>query len=214
MNTIHLTVDAIDKPQVLTNLGYSTKNPPGDQLLERLDAFIGQIPLDLMAGYASGPITKCDDEVLFTDSTSILSPAFCKIARKAKNVFFCLVTANSHVEELLYSSSDTMDALIIDALGSVIVEQGVEELRNKLATDSNHYISLPFSPGYCDYPLSEQEKIFRVLGDKPLGVSYHPDSFMMSPTKTISFIVAAGNASLEQNPCSVCQLDKCQMRRG
>lgn len=213
MNSLNLTVDAINKRRVLKSLGYNPKNPPKDQLLEKVDALSEKLPLDLMAAYAKRPITERENNAVIAGTISIHSPTFCTLAKEADSVCFCLVTANSEIEEQLYSCEDTVDALIIDALGSVIVEQGVEKLLKVLAREEGQHISLPFSPGYCDFPLSEQDKIFSILDDKPLGVSYHPDSFMMSPTKTVSFVVAGGSIPLGTNPCTICQLAECQMRR-
>jgi hypothetical protein len=143
----------------------------------------------------------------------IYSPKFGDLAADAELVIFALITAGAEMDQLLHGSEDMVDSMILDALGSVLVEQGVELLRDKMAVELGQYVSLPFSPGYCDYPLAEQENIFSTLGADALGIQYHPASFMMTPVKTISCILAAGKKPLNTNPCSICQLEQCQMRR-
>lgn len=206
-------IDEIDRKQVLAALGYSGINPPSEQFLSRFDELLEMVPREVKALYVLENIIGRDNDLVLTDAGAIASLSFGELAASADSVAFSLVTAGPEMDELLHSCDDMVDAMLVDALGSVIVEQGVELLREELSKVLGKNISLPFSPGYCDYPLAEQVCIFMHLGDSPLGVSYHPVSFMMSPVKTISCIFAAGDQPLETNPCSLCQLETCQMRR-
>lgn len=214
MNTHILTIAEVDHNQLLSLLGYCSENPAPVSLLLRIQELIGSIiPKSLTALSAMTTITTIQHGLADTDAGTINSPTFGDLAVDAEAVIFALVTAGAEMDQLLHDCEDMVDAMILDALGSVLVEQGVEMLRNKLATELGQYVSLPFSPGYCDYPLSEQEKIFSMLGAEALGIHYHPVSFMMTPVKTISCILAAGKKPLNTNPCSICQLEQCQMRR-
>jgi hypothetical protein len=214
VNTHILTIAEVDRKQLQSLLGYSRDNPAPASLLLRIDELIGStVPKTLRAVSAIAKITTIQDGFADTDVGTINSPTFADLAADAEVVIFALVTAGAEMDQLLHGCEDMVDAMIVDALGSVLVEQGVEMLRNTLASDLGQYVSLPFSPGYCDYPLSEQEKILSTLGADAFGIQYHPASYMMTPVKTISCVLAAGNTPLKTNPCSLCQLDQCQMRR-
>ncbi|WP_136807068.1 hypothetical protein [Desulfosediminicola flagellatus] len=206
-------IDEIDRKQVLAALGYSASNLPSEQLLSRFDELLDTVAREVKGLYVRKNIIGRDNDLVLTDAGVIDSQSFGELAASADSVAFALVTAGHEMDELLHGCNDMVDAMLLDALGSVIVEQGVELLRNELSHVLGKYVSLPFSPGYCDYPLAEQECIFTQLGDSPLGVNYHPVSFMMSPVKTISCILAVGDLPLETNPCSLCRLEMCQMRR-
>ncbi len=213
MKEFTFTIGEIDRKQVLATLGYSESNPPSGQLLNQFEKLIDVVPREVKAVYTLKEITGRNNDCVLTVGGPIASQAFSELAESAESVIFAIVTAGPEMDDLLNGCNDMVDAMVSDALGSVIVEQGVERMRSELAKVTRKNISLPFSPGYCDFPLVEQKIIFKQLGDHPLGVSYHPVSYMMNPVKTISCILAAGDQPLETNPCTLCRLEKCQMRR-
>lgn len=208
-----LDVAAIDTDRVLAVLGYTRDNPPASRILGRIGELCASVSPELKGLATTAKITGRKDGFVSTRSGRVSSRAFADLARKAGKVVYAVVTAGNGMDQLLYSSEDILDQMIFDALGSVLVEQGVDSLRKNLADESGEFISLPFSPGYCDFPLAEQKVVMEALGGSPLGISYHPSSFMMTPVKTISFIAAAGSKPLNTNPCSLCRQKKCRMRR-
>jgi hypothetical protein len=213
VRTIEITVETIDRSQVLKTLGYGASSPPGDFMLSRTDEIIAGVPTTLKACCKTAGITGKEEGIVLTDQGAIKSHAFGELAESADMAVFSLVTAGSGMDALIEGCEDTVDAMILDAVGSVLADQGVESFRKILENRLGKHLSLPFSPGYCDYPLKEQQTVFNALGSNPLGVQIHPDSFMMTPIKTISFVCAAGEIPLETNPCVFCQLDTCQMKR-
>jgi len=213
MISLDVTVETIDRQRVLKTLGYRPSSSPGNFILSRVDKMISSVPTTLKACYTTAEITGRENGVVLTDRGPINSPTFGKLAESADKTIFSLVTAGPEMDALIEQCDDTVDAMILDAVGSVLVEQGVEELRKTLENLLGKHISLPFSPGYCDLSLAEQQTVFDAIGPDPIGVQVHPGSFMMTPIKTISFVCAAGNLPLQTNPCTFCQLDTCQMRR-
>jgi hypothetical protein len=208
-----ITLDRIDQQQVLVNLGYGKKNPPTVAILERVEDLIRATDTCLAACSVQAGIISREQDALVTTLGRINSPTFVQVAAGATAVHYCLVTAGLAMDRRLQNCSDTVDCLLIDAIGSVLVEQGVEDLCHQLADEGAAYVSLPFSPGYCDCALAEQASLFAVMEKNPIGVNYHPTSFMMSPIKTVSFVAATGPDRLATNPCSLCRVERCQMRR-
>lgn len=213
MITLDVMVETIDRAHVLKTLGYEKSSPPGDFILSRMDKLLSSVPATLRACYQTAKITGRRRDIVLTDQGPINSPAFGQLAESADMTVFSLVTAGPAMDALIEQSDDTVDAMILDAAGSVLVEQGVEKIRKTLEDRLKRYLSLPFSPGYCDYPLSEQQAVFEALDPNAVGVQVHPGSFMMTPIKTISFVCAAGDTPLQTNPCKFCQLETCQMKR-
>ena len=213
MNEVELSLEKVDCEEILNLLGYSCDNPAPQQLLERVATLLGAVSHTAKGFAATSKIKSLDQDGVLTEFGRITSQAFSQLANEAENVVYGVVTAGEKMDKLLHTCEDMVDSMVYDAIGSVIVEQSVDAMRMQLANQNQAYISLPFSPGYCDYPLQEQEAIFAALGGSPLGIQYHPDSFMMTPIKTVSFVAATGKKPLNTNPCSLCTLKKCRMRR-
>lgn len=213
MTRLEFNLEKIDSEEILNLLGYSCATAAPHQLVERVTTLLATVSHTTKGFAATSEIISQDKNCVVTEFGHIASPAFCKLAIEAEKVVYGVVTAGEEMDTLLHSSEDMVDSMVYDAIGSVIVEQSVDVMRAQLVDHKQPYISLPFSPGYCDYPLQEQKTIFTALGGSPLGIQYHPDSFMMTPVKTISFVAATGQKPLNTSPCSLCTLKKCRMRR-
>ena len=102
------------------------------------------------------------------------------------------------------------DALILDACGSALVEEGCDNAEREIkATLSDKYLTDRFSPGYGDLDLSLQRDILEVLnGEKILGVHLN-DSLLFYPSKTVSAIIGI---SKRMQPARIRGCDHCSMR--
>jgi cobalamin-dependent methionine synthase I len=70
-----------------------------------------------------------------------------------------------------------------------------------------------YSPGYCGWHLSEQRKLFRLLGDSPCGIELS-DVCLMKPIKSISGIIGVGrNVKEKQYGCRYCEMETCYRKR-
>ena len=117
------------------------------------------------------------------------------------------------MDEKVNQSANMIEACIWDAVGTVISEQAVAHLLAVVTSETGEDLSMPFSPGYCDWELAGQRVVFNALNPSALGISYFKDSFMMTPQKSVSFVACMGNGDLEKNPCRYCNMKKCFMRR-
>ncbi|MDT8335350.1 MAG: vitamin B12 dependent-methionine synthase activation domain-containing protein [Desulfurivibrionaceae bacterium] len=113
------------------------------------------------------------------------------------------------------------DAYVADAMGSGAIESLADKFHNKFAKgvgDREQSVSLRFSPGYCDWPVSEQPKLFSLIDHEAAGVELG-DTSLMSPRKSISAIFgifdkkAAAPADSKHNPCRSCGKKDCIARR-
>lgn len=111
------------------------------------------------------------------------------------------------------------DAYVVDTIASVGTEQTVEHFQSKMRDGYRKYgkgVTLRFSPGYCDWPVEEQPKVFRVVEAGLIGVRL-TSSCLMTPSKSISgvFGIVPGSlgATLPHNPCLLCGRSHCLGRR-
>lgn len=110
----------------------------------------------------------------------------------AKKVALCICTIGPQIESesaKLMRSDELMKALILDAIGSELVEQVARQTDKILcekALDMDLWPSKRFSPGYKLWNIEEQRYIFRMIPGENIGVTLN-ESCMMIPRKSVSF---------------------------
>ncbi|MBN2514906.1 MAG: hypothetical protein JXC33_02610 [Deltaproteobacteria bacterium] len=112
------------------------------------------------------------------------------------------------------------DAYILESMGSMAVENMVDAFFKDMETKYNAQdkgITLRFSPGYCDWSVKEQKKLFRLIDATRIDVTL-TDSCLMHPRKSISGIFGihpfdGDNPVFQYNPCSDCMKKDCTARR-
>ena len=105
---------------------------------------------------------------------------------------------------------------VADALGSILAEAVVTRLVSELDRESEAkglHISNNYSPGYCDWKLVEQRKLFRFFPREESGISL-TDSCLMLPVKSVSGIIAIGK-DVKKHPygCAICNMKSCIMNK-
>ncbi|MFC1995291.1 vitamin B12 dependent-methionine synthase activation domain-containing protein [Chloroflexota bacterium] len=76
-------------------------------------------------------------------------------------------------------------------------------------------MSRRFSPGYCDWELSQQKMVFRAMNGDFAGIRLTEECLMV-PQKSISGIMGLGtcDSNIENyNPCVTCKERDCPGRR-
>ena len=113
---------------------------------------------------------------------------------------------------------DMARAVILDACGSALVEQGCDEAERDIAARfPGLYLTDRFSPGYGDLPLSLQPGLCAVL-DAERRVGIHvTSSFLMNPGKSVTAVI--GLADKPQmariRGCAWCVMrNTCTLRKG
>ena len=108
------------------------------------------------------------------------------------------------------------DAYVLDAMGSMSAENVVEQFYQRTArrlAKENKGVTLRFSPGYCDWPVTEQKKLFSLIASQDVDVELN-DSCLMTPRKSISGVFGIhSNGETPYNPCWDCGRTECPARR-
>ena len=69
-----------------------------------------------------------------------------------------------------------------------------------------------YSPGYCGWNVSDQQKLFALLPKNFCGVSLNENS-MMLPVKSISAVIGIGKTVEKKDyQCSICDVEFCYKR--
>jgi hypothetical protein len=161
-----------------------------------------------------------DKAVVQLDQTVELTSAkLAKTLKDAEKIVCFVGTIGAGVEneiKRLMGKQKLADAYILDAMASVAVEDMIDRFQDLMETRFNaedSTVTLRFSPGYCDWPVTQQKKLFNIFDPKQLDVELM-DSCLMKPRKSISgvFGVTPQN-SVSYNPCGDCPIRNCDSRR-
>jgi cobalamin-dependent methionine synthase I len=108
------------------------------------------------------------------------------------------------------------DAYILDAMASVAVENMIDRFQDLMEnrySAEDRTVTLRFSPGYCDWPVTQQKKLFNIFESRQLKVELL-DSCLMKPRKSISGVFGiTPQKCTSYNPCRDCPIRNCDSRR-
>jgi cobalamin-dependent methionine synthase I len=166
-----------------------------ERLLEEMISMAERIisPAAVTADLALKEVTE--REIRFEES-----PIFFSSRRLAQHLEGCykatlmVCTIGQGLDEAcerLINDGETTRAYLLDAIGSETVEALAEKLEGMVAQRAaslSSPIRSRFSPGYGDWPLSEQALLFSLLEPDRIGVSL-TETFIMVPRKSISAII-------------------------
>ena len=136
--------------------------------------------------------------------------------RPASRYALFIVTAGFGFEKLQQEAKeDIYRAFLLYTLGTAIAEASVRALCARIETQlpAGEYISYPYSPGYCGWDISEQEKVFALLHPDPQVVRLNA-SCLMTPIKSVSGIIGLGPEIRKQAyGCKMCGRRDCYKNR-
>lgn len=211
---------SIDITEIYRSLGYMDSIPE-TQFIEIIDA-----TLELLTSICKPRIGYRIYEGNFTVEGSIeinniqlkAGRNIIKYFSKATQFVVFIVTAgiefDNYMKKLRFEN-DTVTEFIADAIGSEIAQAGIRNLSkdiNAIAQQTGLKISNPYSPGYCNWDLSEQQTLFSLLPAEPCGVRLN-DSSLMYPVKSVSGVIGIGfDLAKMPHKCNVCNMKNCSKR--
>ena len=165
------------------------------------------------------PKVRDKDVVHLDETVEFTSPKLAKTLKNAEKIVCFVGTIGTDVENeinRLLGKQKLAEAYILDAMASVAVENMIDRFQDLMedrfnAGDST--VTLRFSPGYCDWPLIQQKKLFNIFDPEELKVELL-DSCLMKPRKSVSGVFGITPQESESyNPCRDCPTRRCESRR-
>jgi Methionine synthase I, cobalamin-binding domain len=112
--------------------------------------------------------------------------------------------------------NDMVRTFFADSLGSILAEACVVVMLERMEremTSQGLLVSNSYSPGYCDWQLEEQRKLFSFLPDQCCGVML-TESCLMIPIKSVSGIIGIGEKIKKRlYSCDICTMTNCVKNR-
>lgn len=129
-------------------------------------------------------------------------------------------TLGTRFDQMLNAAQvrDMARAVVLDACGSALVEQGCDRAEEELSARlPGLYRSDRFSPGYGDLPLAIQRELCAAL-DTPrrLGL-YVTESLLLNPVKSVTAVIGLSDRPqmARIRGCAYCQMrERCALRKG
>jgi hypothetical protein len=151
------------------------------------------------------------------------SPKLSRTLRDSEEVICFVTTIGREIDfeiNRMMRQGRLSEAFIMDALGSVAVESVAEQFHQRMERgygENDKAVTLRFSPGYCDWPIEEQRRLFELFGSNTAGIELK-DSCLMMPRKSISAVfgvypVNGDPTPSPYNPCIDCSKINCSARR-
>ena len=137
-----------------------------------------------------------------------------------ERVAYCVCTIGSALEEeatRLSDEGELLQAVLLDAAGSVAAEAVAEYMDGCIREEAAAMglkTSCRASPGYGDWDVREQAKIFRIVPAERIGVTLS-ESSMMIPRKSVSFAIHIDERPKRlrsENSCRNCDQADCPYR--
>lgn len=208
----------IDRQEIRDAMGYRDEQP--DQQVEQmLDEVLMQTaavcrPLaiwTLTEGTTEPPVGIRAGETRFRTGKII-----CDSLTGSERFCLFIVSAGAEFEafrEHYRNEGDCVREFIADSVGSVVAEACVTAVERELEHRFGDPHTLPYSPGYCGWRVTEQQTFFGLFPPRPAGVRL-TESSLMFPIKSVSGVIGIG-AGVVRKPygCAICNNTSCYKRK-
>jgi hypothetical protein len=214
---------AIDPDEVLRFQGYKKgRDVPGADVRALFDEALAEgrrwmVPR-AVARWA--PVTGLAADRLEVEGEPLAIPRIRERWGPVEHVAAVVCTIGEALERrvsALWEARELPLASMLDSVGSGAVESLAEYVNDLLCGQGlpGLRVTNRISPGYADWDVAEQPRLFRLCETRPIGVSLNA-ACVMTPGKSISLLVGAGRAARVDHyftQCARCWMRDCAYRR-
>lgn len=208
----------INRKLIEATLGYE------DGLPEPFDSYVEEVwQFSTSLTYISGVFIIQDNFMIEENKTTLLIEnvelKIGTIIRKeicnSERIAFFVCTAGKTIctksKELMQTETMCL-GYVYDVMGTFIVEAVGDKIQEILAQEVSNYgnnITNRYSPGYCQWNVCEQHKLFSIFPKGTCEVTLTP-SGLMQPVKSISGIIGVGKkVKFRDYTCGICSYKNC-----
>jgi len=174
---------------------------------------------DINGGYRLLDCTIPDKHTILSgDQTFNIGRTINKLLSNSTRIAIFVCTAGQSISDRitkLAGQGFINESYITDVIGTVAVEKAMDRIRDELKLEMEHQglkITNRYSPGYCDWKVSEQNRLFSLLPENYCGVTL-TDSSLMVPVKSVSGFIGIGEKVVFNDYiCELCSSVNCMYR--
>lgn len=213
----------IPSSEIYEAMGYKD-SMPDQMVIEETDALQQRITPLLHPRFfffiTDGTLDVSKETLTVEDTVFSIGKTIARQLRGSESYAFFVATAGTEFEEFQYvlqKEDDMVKVYIADSLGSIIAEKTADYMEKELAEfmkDKGWKHTNRYSPGYCGWHVSEQQKLFSLFPDgSPCGIRL-TDSSLMVPIKSVSGVIGIGsNVRKQEYTCGLCTYENCFRKR-
>ena len=160
------------------------------------------------------------DKVKVADAVLHTGPIIAEAMGEASSIAIFTVTLGAGYDKWMQEikqEDNIMHEFVANSMATVVAESITEELiavLRKNVQEQGLKATNNYSPGYCGWPLMEQQLLFSFLPNGISGITL-TESCLMLPIKSVSGIIGVGENALKRPyGCAVCNMQKrCHHRK-
>jgi hypothetical protein len=214
----------VDRDEVLRFQGYKKGiDIPDAAVLALFDEALalGESLIEPRVVYRAAPVTGQGPDLIEAGGERLTIPEIGRLWGTLEAVGAGICTVGFALEDrvrALWDSRELPLAVMLDSVGSAAAESLAEyanDLLCQAAISAGTKVTNRISPGYAGWDAAEQAGLFHLCPGNPIGVTLN-DSCVMSPGKSISFLVGVGPEARVDHyftQCRRCWMPDCAYRR-
>lgn len=185
--------------------------------------------------YTCQKVNEVADQIMTTAAPRIIKKEFVLTSLEPyligkdinRHLLYCTsclliaATLGSQIDTLIRkaSVSDMNEAIVLDAVTSVLIEAVVNEYETRMKAEyrqQGRYVTSRFSPGYGDFPITVQNEFLRLMDTgRKIGL-YATPTHILTPRKSITAVCGISNQPVSGHlaGCDNCRLESiCQYKK-
>jgi hypothetical protein len=211
MNTIERIPVLLDRVEIAARLRFEPAKAASDDL-ERLIT-LAQGLIDPRGVYAAAFVGERGEGEVEVAGVLFQSPLLRKVLEASHKVFPYIITVGLELERAAAAQGDLLRQYYLEEMANIALEKAAAGLAARLEERYRLGPLSSMSPGSLeDWPITEQTKLFSILGDteRLVGVRL-TDSMLMVPRKSVSGILFPSEEGFVA--CQLCDREHCPGRK-
>ncbi len=208
-----------DRSEIIRMLGYQKECP--DYIRQAMDTIWNQAPSHITAscGYRRYRATIRRDRFACEGISFECGPLITRHLKGCTEIAIFVSTLGLEFDRWVkgfFEKEDPLPGYIANTLGSVLVEAVADWLQERLEENiapEGLSRSNRVSPGYCQWNVNEQHKLFSLLPKQFCDITLM-ESALMIPIKSVTGVIGLGKGIQRLDyACRICDKKDCIMRR-
>lgn len=169
--------------------------------------------IDIKAAFRVCYQIENDGEIVTVESIRFASRVLARNVAKVGKVFPFVLTIGKEIDAKIDGTNDLLEKYLLDQICNLVLKKSLKQFENYL-TKKYALKKISFmSPGSLnDWPIREQEKLFKLLQGIESVISVRlTESFLMIPRKSISGIFFPSEVTFYS--CQLCPRENCKSRK-
>lgn len=213
----------IPSSEIYEAMGYKD-SMPDEMVIEEVNTLLNRIIPFLRPRFfffiTDGMLDIEQEALTVQDTVFAIGKTIARQLKGSESYAFFAATAGIEFEEfqhILQQENDMVKVYIADSLGSIIAEKAADYMEKELAKyikEKGWKHTNRYSPGYCGWHVSEQQKLFSLFPvASPCGIQL-TDSSLMIPIKSVSGVIGIGSSVRKlKYTCGLCTYENCFRKR-